>query len=317
MRVKLATQVFSHSVAAAMQTAISTGELKSKTALNTANFVETINNLFDALNSKSLKNRNPHKRALTSKDDAVRKTLLSGLSEMKNVKKIIHKKDGSKTETVPPSFTGMQQSISAILNLFEDEHKNGVKFIMTYRLNQDVIENLFGLYRIKTGCNRNPTAKQLRSIFRNHLLNGLITMNTGNCEDDEDKFILEEMDCSDIGFSAGTEETSFCEKSSSEESESKAYALHAEATTTLQSTATEPVMVETTLEDCSIAYFAGYLAKKCIEKYNCQKCITNLLKHEEILTDPKQMLILNKNYGVKELALKAPSEMLYEIVKKV
>lgn len=51
MNVK-AVQVFSHSVANAIRTCISTGELESESAENTADFVEIVNNLFDCLKSR-------------------------------------------------------------------------------------------------------------------------------------------------------------------------------------------------------------------------------------------------------------------------
>lgn len=53
MNVKLATQLLSHSVAAAIKTASRTGELVSVTLDNTTYFIETMNNLFDSTNSKS------------------------------------------------------------------------------------------------------------------------------------------------------------------------------------------------------------------------------------------------------------------------
>lgn len=49
MRVKYATQLFSHNVASAIKTAVKTSELKSSSSLDTAEFVENINNIFDAL----------------------------------------------------------------------------------------------------------------------------------------------------------------------------------------------------------------------------------------------------------------------------
>lgn len=51
MSCKLALQVFSKSMYAAMRTCINTNELKSSTATHTAEFVNEINNLFDCLNS--------------------------------------------------------------------------------------------------------------------------------------------------------------------------------------------------------------------------------------------------------------------------
>lgn len=55
MSVKLAVQIFSHTVAATIRSCISTKQLQSNSARNTAEFIEFINNLFDVLNSRSEK----------------------------------------------------------------------------------------------------------------------------------------------------------------------------------------------------------------------------------------------------------------------
>lgn len=171
MKVKLATQVLSQSVAAAMETAIASGELKSDTAKNTVDFVRNVNDLFDSLNSKCKFNKNPFKCAITkNKDSLVHKTLNKGNEIFKQLKKVTISKKNVKKLTIPPCFEGMQQSINAVLQLAAEEFSQGteVKFLMTNRLNQDVIENLFGIYRMRGGCNRNPTSKNLRSMFRSN-----------------------------------------------------------------------------------------------------------------------------------------------------
>lgn len=52
MSVRLATQLFSLSVAAAIRASCSTGELTLSSASSTADFIELINNIFDVLNCK-------------------------------------------------------------------------------------------------------------------------------------------------------------------------------------------------------------------------------------------------------------------------
>jgi len=65
MLVKLATQLLSNSMSAAIRTCIQTGrQLQSNTSSNTADFIEFINNLFDCLNSRSLYTNNPYLCAL-------------------------------------------------------------------------------------------------------------------------------------------------------------------------------------------------------------------------------------------------------------
>ncbi|XP_039291443.1 uncharacterized protein LOC120353042 [Nilaparvata lugens] len=68
MSVSLAAQIFSHTTAAALKTAIATGQLTTSTALETANFLQKINSLFDAMNSRTLFSKNPDNCALSKQN---------------------------------------------------------------------------------------------------------------------------------------------------------------------------------------------------------------------------------------------------------
>lgn len=91
MNCSLATQIFSHSVASAIKSVVISGELKSKTALNTAEFVEFVNNLFDCLNSKEHYSRNPYACALSEKHPLVKATIEDAITKMENLFKITKK----------------------------------------------------------------------------------------------------------------------------------------------------------------------------------------------------------------------------------
>lgn len=58
MSCKLAMQLFSNSMAAAMETCIMSKQLQSNTALNTLDMIKELNHLLDVLNSKSLFDKN-------------------------------------------------------------------------------------------------------------------------------------------------------------------------------------------------------------------------------------------------------------------
>jgi hypothetical protein len=73
---------------------------------------------------------------------------------------------------------------------------------------------------------------------------------------------------------------------------------------------------KSSLESCSIVYFAGYLAKKCLDMFLCTDC--DLTKNnDEYLNEPPQILILKKTFDNVGLAqgLKIPSDKLLEIVE--
>lgn len=122
MRVKLAVQLLSHSVSSAIRTCAETGQLCSKTATVTADFIEFMNNLFDCLNSRSLYSNNPYNSALTH--TGIVKTFLVNASKyFINLKKI---KKGKISQ--PSCFKGFTQTINAILQFFEDEKCNDIFF---------------------------------------------------------------------------------------------------------------------------------------------------------------------------------------------
>jgi len=68
------------------------------------------------------------------------------------------------------------------------------------------------------------------------------------------------------------------------------------------------------LETCSITYFASYLAKKCIKKFNCEMCNVNLITTINI-NDENHLLLKNKTYDytLQEYGLKALTNILLEI----
>jgi len=71
---------------------------------------------------------------------------------------------------------------------------------------------------------------------------------------------------------------------------------------------------DVSLETCSIIYLAGYLAKKCLDKFNCSFC--DLIKPKENVCDEKQLLLTFKTYdhvGASQ-GLKAPSDSLIKVV---
>ncbi|XP_056635706.1 glucose dehydrogenase [FAD, quinone]-like isoform X2 [Diorhabda sublineata] len=90
MKVKLAAQLLSHSVYSAIMTSLETAELVlvSSTAKNTANFVLTMNNLFDALNSTNLLSTKPCNRVLSDTNPKVLAALSPGYDLLENLYKV-------------------------------------------------------------------------------------------------------------------------------------------------------------------------------------------------------------------------------------
>ncbi|KAL4152877.1 hypothetical protein QTP88_000710 [Uroleucon formosanum] len=228
----------------------------------------------------------------------------------KNSSKIIKK-------NVPPCFTGMIWSLNAVLDLYETEQSEMLFaspstnfFLMTNRLCQDPIENLFSIFRQKGGYNKNPTCRTLRYSFASVCSFGLLNCASekSNCEEDDDIFLV----------SSQTPINDDIENHSQQNMES--YNKSSNLIEDNDSTSEEEPDNEsrTILEKCSTIYYAGYLAKKCLDKFQCDQCQTFLLKPCKDLNDKQQLLIVNKTFKDIDLnassGLKAPSEDLVQFV---
>ncbi|XP_063058282.1 uncharacterized protein LOC134451813 [Engraulis encrasicolus] len=130
MTVKLATQVFSHSVAAGMKTMVINGTLQEE-ALHTANFVEKLDRLFDVLNSRSIKDQKYWRRPLTGNSSRMDylQTCLGWLKTWKF--------GSSRT---PPCHAGLIASIQSVSKIHQELQSEGVTVLCTSKLNQDCLE---------------------------------------------------------------------------------------------------------------------------------------------------------------------------------
>lgn len=147
MSVKLATQVFSQTVSAAMRTAVETGQLPSP-ALDTAYFLERMNNMFDTMNSSAKFSPNPYKCAISSSTNSHLRTplatLLQDICWVKSFNMLTEKRR-------PPCMESIQHSLVATKLLWEDMEAEGAQYLLTGRINQDPIENEFSVARQKCG----------------------------------------------------------------------------------------------------------------------------------------------------------------------
>ena len=135
MRVNLATQVLSHSVAAGIN-ALCNMEHLPDDASDTAEFIETFDQLFNAFNSRSLTSSHKYKGALSEKSPHIPflQSCLRFLSKIKTGGNV-----------VVPCLTGWQISITSLIHLWKELQNCGFKYLLTNRLNQDCLENLFSM----------------------------------------------------------------------------------------------------------------------------------------------------------------------------
>lgn len=304
LSVKLAVQIFSHSVSSAIQTAVQTGVLNSSTALTTANFLTSCNNLFDCLNSVQRYNKNPYACALSQNTPTVEQTLISCLEMFQKIKKVDFK--AKCTVSRPPCFDGFVSTITAVLDIYYELLNEGKLFLLTSKLNQDPLENYFSIVRQKGGYNKNPTVRMFRLTFRSLTLTTFLKpiSDQSNCAPDSDELV-------NIGQPSDQSSTSTIFISQGNDSDTEG-----SGSDTMSSTSSDVSIAETIpqtkLERCSIVYFAGYLVKKMYDKFNCDHCEHALTKANELLNDADEILLINRLYDNKlsiSKGLMAPSDI--------
>lgn len=175
---------------------------------------------------------------------------------------------------------------------------------MTNRLNQDVLENLFSIFRQKGGYNRNPTSRVIRTSFRSTAIYSLVCTSKGtNCEQNLDDTIHTNNQQSSITCSDNNIDLSDTVSLSSLSSNDSHNNLNK-----------DNEKVEVTLEECTVVYFAGYLAHICLNNFNCNSCKLQLITNTDI-NNKDQLFLINKNFeNIKTNGLKPPSKKLVELV---
>jgi hypothetical protein len=137
MRVRLAAQVLSHSVAAGINTLVALNRLNAESAKHTADFVEKMDVLFDLMNSRLCIADKPARCALSSRNDN-----LNRLQEMKQWISTWQFK-GVRNPSVIKCHWGLITSVTSIISLTSELLSEGLAYVCTSRFNQDCIENFF------------------------------------------------------------------------------------------------------------------------------------------------------------------------------
>lgn len=355
MSCKLALQLFSNTASGAVKSAVDNGELSSPSAMNTAEFLLNMNDLFDSLNSNSMLSTKPHEKPLCQ-DFIWHFVHFDKMTEFfKNLQKI-NKKKG--TLSRPPCFDGLLLTLQVVQDLFTKESsfitdykpylKSKKYFLFTRRLNQDPLENFFSVVRQRNGYNRNPSARGFRTAFAQITNFAFIKYSEQtNCMEDEDVFLsLKDLNEADkeanrnapktdqdqvmetedevelepemkddedeIEREAEMEEDNaeIEEENETEDNEMEDNEMEVDKNDSDDSEcpfefdsdddeiSQTPFEEKSTQQQSSIAYFAGYVARRLKKEFNCEKCekyITEKGSGDELPASAKS-LINAKNY---------------------
>lgn len=191
MKVKLATQLLSKSVADALFFCQNNLSLKDfEDCDGTIRFIRIINDAFDILNSRNIKS--------TGKKKALCKFNFSEIEDFKN--NIFSYFEGLKypngelllNSQRKTGFLGFLICFNSLMDLKTQLIDNNyIKSLPMYRLSQDHLELFFGSVRSLGGCNNNPTARQFKSTFKKILIRSEVRESgLGNCIPVENIMIL-------------------------------------------------------------------------------------------------------------------------------
>lgn len=323
MKVKLATQVLSMSVANAL---ILCNELITSSMFNdtegTVNFITIFNNLFDILNSRASDLYGLKKPLSAQNENEVlaylekAKHYILGLTIFIKYRRVFRKRITmqivkkkiveSKNKT---GFLGFLVCIESLKHLYATliQQERRLRYIATYRLSQDHIEILFGVIRRHGGYNNNPNAIQFKGIFRKILQHlGIKSSFLGNCVPLENIPILT---CSSavqtinmtVDKRAYDNENVILE-SEKEYTESD-HVINGNVEILSKFLNHENVKKTT---DQIIGYISGWVSRKLCKALKCETCINRLFSNEKMWF---HKMISQKNLG----GLCFPSEDVFKI----
>nr|AGL76355.1 transposase [Drosophila buzzatii] len=162
-KVKMATKLFSNTVAAAIQRAASLGYLNGHNWSECYELFKTTNDWFDVLNVRVPRADSRCRMHAYGLAFETQNNILDKMSSL-----ILNMRVGRNT-TLLPFQKGILQTNNALRMLFHDI-KGNVAFLLTYRLNQDVLENFFGLIRARGGMHDHPDRQEFKYRLRSYLL---------------------------------------------------------------------------------------------------------------------------------------------------
>lgn len=290
MRVGLAAETLSNSVADSMEFLMRNGNKEFVNCSATVKFIRIFNNIFDLLNTKEVNSSNMFKSSITSltqenvfsyfeeaityirslKIEVIRKVKKSGAKKTmtKQIKSIMltDKRAG---------FRGFITDMTNLKSIYEEcVNSNAMENLHTFRFSQDPLESLFGRIRSLNGFNDNPTVEQFCAAYRKVLLNTEINSSAlSNC-----------IDCLNIlkisSRKYNTKEIDNCEQKLFDLNE---YLDLIGKTEQVQQFEKCNYAIDS-LDACSVAYTAGTIELKIENagRFHCDECRYVFAKNQKI-----------------------------------
>ena len=144
----------------------------------------------------------------------------------------------------------------------ELRNNHGLDFLLSRRLNQDSVENMFSEVRQRGGNNDHPTPNNFRHLFKHVCCSKLMTGSIGkNCESESSKMldILNHM-------SVTSKSTTSANIATAISNQNRIHSLH------LNSDLAVPIFPADHTEENALYYVCGYLARKIKLWHDCTNC---------------------------------------------
>lgn len=294
MKVKLATQVISNTVAASLETYVHLKELP-ETAMATVELIAKFDKLFDIFNSSTLSS--PKKFNNPFKGDTYQ---LNFLKEMKIYLQQLKVYKGLKRIKVK-FINCWIISINSLIGLWELLQSEGFSFLFTRKITQDSLENFFGRIRQQSGNAINPTPIQFTRAFRKLFILNYIHSKSMNCEKDFGVFLTS---LSDFNFQNSNNDLLM-------DNQIKCDSQNVENFRIEKCDYQEKPLPEQN----AFKYVAGYLIHQCLKIHSCPTC--EHFSRENDDCDESNLFIHLKAYDNDEHVfggLKNPDETFYHFI---
>lgn len=302
MRVYLATQLFSRSVADALRYChyFSVPGFTDENVLVTADFCQLMNDIFDIMNSRSVFGKGFHAPIRTTNFESIQTFLKEAQESLHalsvNIKGSFHKLVSSKRKV---GFIGFDSNCEVIRKLHEVlllSSETPFTFILFYKFSQDALESFFGCIRSRNGWTTNPTASQFRSAYRSLLFHGSKMLKVSlNCN------VASQDVANSLRVSAPV--TQELQQSIKQGTEKK-------TKTDIGTLDCRCFLLDCSFCKATIAYISGFVAKSLMKKNICITCKDALLCSSEDDLLSLFELIAIKNRG----GLLFPSKSLVQLV---
>lgn len=274
MKVKLAVQVLSNSVADALDYLnldLHLNEFQGADA--TSKFCRTFNNIFDVMNVRNCLSKLAYKRSLSLINLPSIKILFQNATNyIHGIKdqfgnKIIF----SKRKTGFLGFLINMSSIEGIIN----EHINikpNLKYLLTYKLSQDHLEMFFSNIRSRGGFTDNPTAIQFEAAYKRLLVHTeLSSSEAANCLAQDNTSILKISSSQKLSAEPDFIDVSHNLDTISSEFEEDFYFPE------------EHTVYSKYINDI-VEYISGFVVRKIIKSINCKICGEHLVTGQLLST---------------------------------